>query len=145
MQFRIGNYALQFAMLFGSAFLILLPLQSSMRILQWMATDGCGQMLNKETHQAFFWLTMLLSLALLIAVGLEFVFPRARRSAWGIVAPPVAAYLLGVWAVSRLNVDFLTSCDSFFALDIAVGLNLIGALIALWISWRRFRQGRSVS
>ncbi|WP_147457606.1 hypothetical protein [Paracoccus alkanivorans] len=125
-----------------SGWLLLVPFQaSSSALMMVMATDECGQILAPEKLLEIGMLMKILHGALVVALIIELVIPKASWSAWVLVSLPTAGFLLVTSAIAILNADFLTRCDIFILSPTTTAqLNILTVAALGFLGVKRLRQ-----
>ena len=137
----VRQYILLSLMALTSGWLLLVPFPISSSVLRLMITDGCGQILQPETLQAVSMLESALKWALLAALLIEVLFPRASWSAWALVSFPIASFLMASGAIALVNADFLTRCDVLFPRPMTtLQVNVLSVIAMSAIGIKRLRQ-----
>lgn len=86
-------------------------------------------------------LERVLKWALVIALFIEVLFPRASWSAWALVSFPVASFVMASGVIAMVNADFLARCDVLSHRPVTTFLGSIISVVALSvISIKRLRH-----
>jgi hypothetical protein len=122
-------------MLLASVFLAMVAVPSADIILQFMTTDGCGQVLHPTAKFQLWLIYLMLNCVLFVALILEFARPKAYWSAWVIATLPLSAYFVTAMTVGYLHHDFLTECDLLFPGEVTLRqLIFLGFIMTVVIS-----------
>lgn len=137
----VRQYILLSLMALTSGWLLLISVPISSPVLRLMITDGCGQILQPATLQSISMLESVLKWALVTALFIEVLFPRASWSAWALVSFPVASFLMASGVIALVNADFLTRCDVLFHRPMTTfQVNILSVVALSVISMMRLRQ-----